>query len=384
MVNAMKKTFRKLFCLVLIVAMLFTSVCCIAYGKEKDLVYVSLGDSIADGIGLPENPLSGTDQPNKDLVYCNKTAGAYPVLIAEQLGIKDKDFYQLGCAGMRTVELRYCLDPTYRIPNKNTFNFQEDELEKYVLGRFNYQKLVKKADIITLNMCANDIAAYTMVTLESTLASYGVSEKTINNLTCEALKRGEYFGALCELLNYASKLNGYSHIASVTIKALNDGYNTWTKNWDAICKIIYKLNPDVQLVCLGLYNPFSEMKLTDDSLFGIGSALDSIILAVDSWCISGSKYSDKYTYVSIFGIESLFEAKNMTFTDENFFDNLTLYAHPSLKGHKQIADRVVKQIEAAKYIPAPVTTFMSVSKSIIKTVSNYAAKIVTKMFSIFK
>ena len=48
------------------------------------------------------------------------------------------------------------------------------------------------------------------------------------------------------------------------------------ENWDAICKIIYELNPDVELVAVSRMNPFYTVKLTDADLVQVGRLLDII------------------------------------------------------------------------------------------------------------
>ena len=100
----MKKSLKPVILLLLFAYFLSTSA--FAAGgscKVKEQIkYVSLGDSIADGIGLPDNPLRGPDQPDKTKVYCHKTIGAYPSLVAAALGVRDENFAQLACAGMGT------------------------------------------------------------------------------------------------------------------------------------------------------------------------------------------------------------------------------------------------------------------------------------------
>ncbi len=306
--------------------------------------YVSLGDSIADGIGLPDNALRGAAQTDKTLVYCGKTPGAYPVLIAEALGIEDDNFSQLACAGMRTVELRACIDPDYVIPDQYANNFQGDELCQWVQSRFDYVKLLSDADIVTMNMCANDVASYALFYVREAMAANGVSESQIDSLVAESEASGQYFEAVAVLLEYAEAAEYYAGIVKAAIEGLSVGYTHWTENWDAICGKIYELNPDVTLVCIGMYNPFKDMKLTQDSLIEIGAAIDGIVAAINTWSAAGSAYADKYIYVDILSIESMLATTGKALTDEGALDNFELNVHPSVKGHQQIADKVMKAV----------------------------------------
>ena len=124
------------------------------------------------------------------------------------------------------------------------------------------------------------------------MACGGVSDAMIDKIAGCEIRCGEYFSALVKLLEYASKLEMFSRVVSAAIRGLSEGYATWTKNWDAICRRIYALNPDVTLVCIGMDNPFATMKLTSKSLVQIGAALDGVVASIDSWSAAGSAYAD--------------------------------------------------------------------------------------------
>lgn len=302
--------------------------------------YVSLGDSIAGGIGLPDNPLRGPDQPDKNKVFCYKTPGAYPVLVAEALGIKDENFAQLACAGMRTVELRACLDPSYTVPDSLANNFTGNELKEWVMDRYDYREYVKNADIITMNMCANDIAAYALFYARGAMNKGGVPDAAINT----AIGECGYSTALMKLLELSQTLGNYAEVAKAAITGLYVGYNRWMENWDAIIGIIYDLNPDVKLICVGMNNPFNHLKVSKNSRLEIGAAADGLVTSINYWSSTGSKYSDRYIYVDIMGIETICEEQGNTLTDAGFLNSFELNVHPSMKGQKQIADKIIDRI----------------------------------------
>ena len=317
-----------------------------------ELKYVSLGDSIAGGIGLPDSPLRGPDQPDKTKVYCSKTIGAYPALVADALGIKNENFTQLACAGMRSVELRACIDPSYTCPDKYANNFTENELEEWVTSRFDFRAYIENADIITLNMCANDIAAYALFCAKNALSGTGVSNTAID-ATIGCLEKADgcgIFDSIVKLLEFSAKLGSYAMVAKAAIDGLYEGYNRWKENWDAIIGIIYRLNPDVMLVCLGMNNPFNHLKLTEHSFVEIGAAVSGIIKAINCWAAVGSRYACKYIYVDIMGIETIGEEQGDTLTDPDFFENFELNVHPSVKGQQQIADRIMNRLSCDKAI----------------------------------
>ena len=365
----MKKTVRILISLVLVASMLTVPAFADAWRAGKSgLRYVSLGDSIAGGIGLPDSPLRGPDQPDKTKVYCHKTVGAYPALVAAALGVADADFAQLACAGMRTVELRSCLDPSYIAPDKYANNFGGNELEEWVKSRYDYREYVKNADVITLNMCGNDIASYALFRLREALQAEGISEAAMNAVTGQLKNGGDYTTALVKLLAFAEKLESYSVVAAAAVKGLYEGYNRWIENWDAIIGIIYRLNPDVTLVCVGVYNPFNHLKLTKRSLVEIGNALDGIVASINYWSAVGSRYSGRYLYVDIMGISLISEERGNTLSDADFLDNFELNVHPSERGQQQIADRVMRKLTNERSPLCAITS--AVAKKTTRTLVN--------------
>ena len=326
------------------------------------------------GIGLPDSPLRGPDQPDKTKVYCNKTIGAYPSLVAAALGVKDDNFTQLACAGMRTVELRACIDPTYIVPDKYANNFMGNELEEWVTGRYDVRSYIKSADIITMNMCANDIASFALFKIREALNGKGVSNAVMDAAVGRLEKGGEYTTALVKLLELATKLGSYAAAAQAAVKGLYEGYNRWIENWDAIIGIIYKLNPDVTLVCVGMNNPFNHLRITKNSLVEIGAVVDGIVASVNYWSAIGSKYSGRYLYVDIMGIETICEAKGNTLTDSDFLSNFELNVHPSEKGQQQIAERIVNKLP---YKCSPIYTVLNaqIKKNTRTIINSYGARL---------
>ena len=313
-------------------------------GSSNNRKYVSFGDSIAVGIGLPDNPLRGCDQPDKTKVFCYKTPGSYPVLVSEALGIKDENYAQLACSGMRTVELRACLDPSYTVPDSLVNNFTGNELKEWVMDRYDYREYVKNADIITMNMCANDIASYALFYVRDAISDSGVSDSAIDRAAGELYGNGEYTAAIAKLLELSKTIGKYTEAAKAAIKGLYIGYNRWMENWDAIIGIIYDLNPDVTLVCVGMNNPFNHLKISKNSPIEIGAAADGLVASINYWSSTGSRYSNRYIYVDIMGIETICEEQGNTLTDADFLNSFELNVHPSAKGHQQIAQKILDSL----------------------------------------
>lgn len=316
------KLFRSLLSLVLAALMLCSFSFCFA--AEKDYsgyeYYVSLGDSIANGIG--ENNVA-----NK---YMYRTPGAYPDRIANATGAY---LSQLGCGGMRTVELRACLEDDYVIPDEYANNFTRSKVAEI---REFYKPAVAAADLITLNIGANDIATYALLRAKAALAEAGVSSRAMSMAGGNAPDSNM---GLAKLFEFARNIGAYADAVRGAVDGIREGYVRFVENWDAIIGDIYALNSDVTLLVAGFYNPFSELKVSDSSLLELGRAIDGIIDAVNLQMKSGSKYADRYIYVDITGIQSLAAKKGDSLTDEGFFQAVELDVHPSNEGQAEIADR---------------------------------------------
>ena len=317
------KASKRILC-VLLAAVLLSS-CCVGFAQSgKDYSgyrqYLSLGDSIANGIG--EN--------NVENKYMYRTPGAYPDLIAKEIGA---ELTQLACGGMRTVELRACLEDDYVMPDELANNFSRAKVDEI---RGLYAPAIKNADIITLNIGSNDILTYAMLRAKAASSALGIR---IDGAIAELEAKGEYTAALVTLLNAVKTVDKYGTIVSEAIDGLSDGYVHFCRNWDAIIGDIYTLNPKVTLMVAGFYNPFNELKLTDDSLIELGKAADGIMDMLNLTITRNSAYAGKYIYVDIMGVQSIAAKYGDSLLDEGFFQSVELDVHPSNEGQADIAQR---------------------------------------------
>ena len=327
----MKKTAKRILCIMLAVLML-SGTCVSLAASAKDYsgynVYVVLGDSIAAGIG----------ETNKDNKFLYRTPGAYPDIIANTIGAH---CIPLCCAGSRTVELRACLEDDYVMPDHITMTMGEGKVEEI---RDPYIPAIKRADIITLNIGANDIATYALLSAKDAAGRLGISFLSVNDAVSMYEENGDATGAITKLVELADKVGAAADMVNAVITGLYVGYDRFCENWECIMRDIYTLNPDVTMLVAGMYNPFNRVKLTSNSLIEIGRALDGVIKLINARMQYGSHYSKYYTYVDIMGIESLWAQKELDILDEGFLKDAALNVHPSVKGQSQIAEKMIAKI----------------------------------------
>lgn len=328
------KTLKTILCLLLVASLLAGFCVCFADGG-KDYSgyrkYVSLGDSIANGIG--EN--------NVENKYMNRTPGAYPDRIANEIGA---DLTQLACGGMRTVELRACLEDDYVMPDELANNFSREKVQEI---RSLYAPAIADADFITLNIGSNDILTYAILRAKEALAKSGISLGAASSDEAN----GDFSGALGDILGTAEGVGMLADIVKDVVDGIYDGYTHFCKNWDAIIGDIYALNPNATLMVSGLYNPFPELKISDSSVLPLGKAADAVIELINMHIKNNSAYADKYIYVDIMGVESMATKFGDSITDEGFFKSVELNVHPSNEGQAEIAKRFIALIPECSGAP---------------------------------
>lgn len=330
------KNAKRIVCLLLAVIMLSTCAAAFATpGKDYSgyRKYVSLGDSIANGIG--EN--------NRGVYrYMYRTPGAYPDRIANETGA---ELTQLACGGMRTVELRACLEDSYYMPDEFANNFNREIVQQL---KPCYAPAIADADLITLNIGLNDVMTYAMLRAKAATSKLGIQiDKTVADLEA----KGEYTAALVKLLQAVQTVDKYGNIVKEAVDGLSDGYTRFCENWDAVVGDIYKLNPDVTLMVAGFYNPFDHLKISDKSLIELGKAADGIMEMINLKIKMGSPYSSRYIYIDMMGIESMAAKYGDSLTDEGFFQSVELNVHPSNEGQAELASRFISLIPAKSGAP---------------------------------
>ena len=327
----MKKTFRNVLCIMLAVLLLAGS-CVSLADAAKDYsgyrVYVCLGDSIPAGIG----------ETNSTEKFLHRTPGAYPDIVANTIGA---ELIPLACAGSRTIELRACLEDDYVMPNEVTMTMDRAKVDEI---RGAYVPAVAKADLITLNIGANDIATYALLLAAEAAKGLGINVLSVNSAVDMYEEEGDFTGAVASILDLAEKAGALVDVVNAIVGGLMEGYYHFSENWDAIIGDIFEINPDVTLMVVSLYNPFNHMKISDDSLLEIGKALDGVISLINAKMQYGSRYACKYIFVDVMGIESLFAKNGVSILDEGILEGAVLNVHPSMKGHAQIAEKVIAKI----------------------------------------
>jgi lysophospholipase L1-like esterase len=212
--------------------------------RPRNLIVVSAGDSLTEGIG------DSTDQ-----------GGYVPYLktmLEKQKDINKVDIYNFGVKGNRTTQLLK--------------RIQSDEMKL----------AIKKANMVILTIGGNDIMK--------------VLRDNISNLRVSVFSK--------EKEDYKNHLH------------------------DIMDEIIQQ-NPDVSIVLIGMYNPFSQ----------VFSNIQEMNDIVAEWNEADQSVIANYRNAYFVSIEDLFlhSTENLLYTD---------HFHPNDKGYKLIAERLNQTLEA--------------------------------------
>ena len=306
-----------------------------ASGKTYE-TYTVLGDSIPTGYGIVQGADGKYWSPHGHYVY-----NSYPAIVEQTLGVKN---FNIQCrSGFRTVEALRMIDPSVYDTWTEDEQFFSDFLLQY-LDQMTPEEIaamqataydqIKNSDLITINLANNDILSYSSMksTIEALNGTGNTALFTQLGVVAAAIKEYGSLGALMSTLIS----NG------VTIAYLGqymlEGFQMYMKNWNLLIKKIREINPDAEILAIGMYNPFTSLKLTDASLLEIGRLMDPMIQMVNAYISLGSEMRNEYKFVDVMGTEAF---KFPSFFDPTVFANFTLMVHPTVAGHAYMADKIL-------------------------------------------
>ena len=287
---------KKIFSLILCLLLLFT-LCIPAMAEEYPIEkknYVALGDSITAMLDM------NYDSNNR-----------YTNLLASN---SDWNMQSFSHNGWRSNELRVMLEDDY---DGDAFTktflkiYGGSSLKELQNSRKALRTAIGEADLITIFIGSNDL---------------------MGNL-------------LFDMVGHALDIQDFSSLSAVVIKAAKnllsiDDYaqtlftaeKTFRTNWNHIIHDIRVLNPDAQIVAVGLYNPLAAanplVKLSGSVLSVVNSYLNSIIEYIQS----DSPYSREYLFTDVSQMDLLGSPDGI---------------HPGLTGHEYIAAQIEATIKAS-------------------------------------
>ncbi len=343
----MKQTAKKLFCLVLAAVMVFalgvTAFAATVDNAKHYDTYAFIGDSIAAGHSLPEYVSAagiGDDILVKD---------SYAQIVSDAV-TADRTIC-LSMSGLNTAALRYLLQDDYEmdavtqmlIPMLTNGAY---DASTYADMREEYRTAIADTDLLTIGVGSNDLMYTTMISLFKLVGAYP-SNYTENQILALLEQQIEKCGSVSklfeQLVSTLVSLDKAAQMLEEMAKSLMDTYSAFKENWDAIIQEVYALNPDVQIVVVGLYNPMRDMKLTHDGSLSLGHIADPVIAQYNLYTSTLSPYARQYAFARCWDAEvyECFALEDALAFSQDFFATITQCVHPTVAGHRYMAEQIL-------------------------------------------
>lgn len=266
----------------------------VASAAESDdtIDYVVIGDSMTNGYCLPGYYPQNTSDDNNVRGYDVEVPGTYPVLFQEYLAEttgKDVDLHQLSISGIRAEELHFLLDPEYTgdaytarvfdstTDGENWFNkvfrqrtdYSRDDVATWGndLLRKEYVESIAEAEVISLNVGTNNFGTFLTGELQDIVLG-GEYEYDLNDVLGQITDDVEILAAVESLRGeLAAIINeqvdpSMSATANQLVDMFLYAYAGFAVNYTASVEAIRTINPNAQLIIMGLMNNMDGMTLT--------------------------------------------------------------------------------------------------------------------------
>ena len=347
----MKQILSRALALLLVLTLLAGfSVCFAAEESAGDLRLVSLGDSVANGYGTEGYFENGN---NTVRGYKTKLPYAFPTIVARELGIdvESENFQQLAFSGFRPEELHHVLDASYPGDDYTRLYFYEDPLFERCGGgidqmREDFAKYISEADIITVNVGANNFGTFMQMQIsryQDGKEPMDVSLSPSMLALLDTPQWREFEENVRAQLGDAGTALG---LIDLLLRSLRYTYAGFKTHFDASMDCIYKLNPDAEIVVVGMYNMVEGVHLTND-MINIGAIVGAFMDLVNFHMRVVCPHAKDYSFVDVMGCEIFGMPKNIT--DPGFIpaitENYGIAVHPNENGQQFIADRVLNALQ---------------------------------------
>lgn len=320
------KMFKKITAVLLALVLASGSFVCLAADSGKQYhkyeKYLLLGDSEASGFRDFEYRMTEfTFAPD-----------SYSDFIAQELGA---ELIPMACPGFRTVELRHVLEDDYVVEDDYLYSavphHEPHEIEAKIPE---IRQAICEADLITLGIGGNDWGAYLGWVMTDVMEANSLPEEYVTALR-DFLKNATVEDNIIEtIISLANTFNALDELIVELPNALNYAFRTLHENWAHIIEDIYAMNPDVTLVVVGM---FVTTYKTEEGSPDVVPEPDPMAVEVEQMIIDfGNKpmvdNEEKYGYIYVDTTGTVVET-----------------SHPTVGGHRHIADRILEALPDARF-----------------------------------
>ena len=239
-----------------------------------------------------------------------------------------------------------------------------------------YKEAVETADLISINLGSNDVFSYAFAVVlqnDDNISVPGFKE------AAELLnKTGDIGAALAKLIETAETVGVAATLVEMFVSALFKSLDQFVENYKALVEAIYKINPNADIVAISCYNPLSHFHLAEGSNFNLDAIVTPFLLkmndAIESFATG--EHADHYFYVDVNGTD----IHDMNLTDPLFQSYFMFKVHPTIAGHKFIADKVLAALSCDSPSPfAGNVHYIKLFEQLVKNVTGNIAALFAKL-----
>ena len=318
------------------------------YASLRDGIgYLAIGDSFTRGYGAGEN---WQEQIYLNDTYgnfnCRNVDGSYPNRVSEAFGLHAPDDIRDMSAKLwplahDAVSVAYVLDllgidDGFR---DEEFTYTDSRmLERYAADLQYY------GDPMSLTVDGNaawgktgEIMSVREMIKDARLITIGLGQTDV-------IYKAQIFGL--NTLDTSSAKSALSGIGNI-FNLLETYFRYWKDAYPLLLDYIKENNPDAKVVLVGTLNPIKDATMTDDVAIRIGSLINFIMDAMNSYMrLCAVKYG--YSYVDISDVDTPSSVTQMSLGHILSISDpieYALIAHPTPHGYAQIAERIIDAVE---------------------------------------
>lgn len=303
--------------------------------------YVSIGGSYVDAASLDED------------------MDEYPFgqLLADHYSIASKQYTSIGKQGYRAEELLYILDSSFNGDEyTRTLIKTEANREKY---RTTYTAKIAAADLITVAVGSDSFTSYLSKQMTGLLFNQGVCAMDWS-LYLDENGVAQINRLVAEMEAYLTE-NGaadFAPMVSSVVECFAYAYIGFSYSHAALVDKIHEINPNAQVVILGMYNIFDGLVYaTEEEEMYVGEYADYFIALTNSIFASYAANTENTSFIEIPDVTTEFDGKQVISMDPNdtagmitaigniFISLGNTKILPNAEGHEYIKDQLVKAIE---------------------------------------
>lgn len=280
--------------------------------SDNTFTYVTLGASQTNGYGmrgyLDAEVYQNPDKFDKDTAnvfgYERAPEAAYPSLIAKQMEKqtgKNVELRQLAMSSMRAEEVRMLLDESYNGDDYTAWRFSAghnwfDRAGGVDKLRADYKDAVKKADLVTVEVGVNNFGVYAI----NQIISGGKKFET-DLADIAAPDKMETYNMIKGMIK--PMISDAVGVDEATVELLADtfsyAYVGYKTSFDAIIAKIRELNPDTQIVVLGIPNMLAGVEAEmNGATLPLGDLFGYVVDLGNMYASTESPYLNEYLFAS--------------------------------------------------------------------------------------